>query len=208
MTKEEYIEDHLNEDTELPSQKFVCLSFLTPESIKSDNEFAVRGVKIRGVYNDYESAEKRAKHLRNVDKIFNVYIGEVGKWLAFCDNAEYANEEDYANKELNKLMKNYKEEQEKASTYHEERKQTMVNKANKDVENKKNKQVNKNEDVMLDKTLNSEIDDLDLKNKQQKEEMDKVRQIINDKENEINLLSQEYNKVQEELNNKKEDKKE
>ena len=135
MTEKKNFEiDYLDEDPSLTNQKWVCLSILTPETVKSVEKIFVRGIKIRGVYNTYEEAEKRANSIRNFDSKSNVYIGEVGKWLPFIDNPEYATDENYANKELNKLMKSYREEQEMAKEYHEKRKQEMVDQALKELE--------------------------------------------------------------------------
>ena len=137
--------DYLDEDPLLTNQKYVCVSFLTPNQVKTDKKIEVLGLKIRGVYDTFEEAQKRANKIRNFDPAFNVYVGEVGKWLAFNDDPELAKDEDYSNKELNKLMKNYKEQQERAKDYHEERKQTMIDKATVDKKNNLEKQNDLNE---------------------------------------------------------------
>jgi hypothetical protein len=66
--------DHLNEDEPLTGQKWVCISFLSPEGIKN---CSVRGLKIRGVYDLREDADKRAKELQETDPDFHVFVGEV-----------------------------------------------------------------------------------------------------------------------------------
>jgi hypothetical protein len=48
----------------------------------------------------------------------NVFVGEVGKWLAFDDDPENAKDHDYQNKRLNNIMKGYLENQEKANEFH------------------------------------------------------------------------------------------
>ena len=62
--------DYLTEDKSLPNQKFVCLSFLSPEGVSNCK---IRGLKVRGVYDTYEEASDRAKHLRDLDKYFHVH---------------------------------------------------------------------------------------------------------------------------------------
>ena len=117
--------DYLTEDTLLPTdQKFVCLSFLTDK----ENKTTLSGIKIRGVFATYELGCEHAKKVQAVDPYFNVFVGEMGKWLPFDPNpdSEAVKDSQYANDELNNMMKTYMENQEKAKIYHEQRKQEMV----------------------------------------------------------------------------------
>ena len=94
--------DYLDNDEPINGQKYVCLSILTNKSIKdlssgeivkSDNN--ARGIKIRGVYNTMEEAKKRCEQIRQFDKVFNVFVGEVGAWLPWDDDPETAEEAVY-----------------------------------------------------------------------------------------------------------------
>ena len=78
------------------------------------NEFqtSVRGVKIRGTYNSHKEACMRAKKLQKDDPLHNVYVGQVGYWLPWDPNPNDVEDQEYAEKELNELMKKYKENQE------------------------------------------------------------------------------------------------
>jgi hypothetical protein len=117
--------DLLTEDTLNPSdQKFVCVSFLTDP----DNKSSLSGVKIRGVFDSFDSACAHAKKLQSVDPYFNVFVGDVGKWLPFDPNpdSQLATNSEYANEQLNTMMKAYMENQEKAKLFHEHRKQELV----------------------------------------------------------------------------------
>lgn len=116
--------DYLFEDPPVSNQKFVCISVLTPKNFKE--ETTMHTLKVRGSYDTYEEAKKRADFLRNIDSNINVYVGEVGKWLPFEDNPENAKEHDYQNKRLNSMMKGYLENQEKAKEFHEQRKNEMI----------------------------------------------------------------------------------
>ena len=69
--------DYLTEDKAIPNQKFVCLSFLSPEGVSNCK---IRGLKVRGVYDTYEEASDRAKHLRDLDKYFHVFVVNVVKY--------------------------------------------------------------------------------------------------------------------------------
>ena len=117
--------DYLTEDTLLPDgQKFVCMSFLTDK----ENKTSLSGIKIRGVFPTYESACEHAKNVQNVDPYFNVFVGELGKWLPFdpSPDSESVKNSEYANEQLNGMMKAYLENQEKAKIFHEQRKNEMV----------------------------------------------------------------------------------
>jgi len=119
--------DYLTEDSILPlDQKYVCLSFLTDK----DNKTTLSGIKIRGAFSKYEEACEHCKKLQAIDPAFNVFVGEMGKWLPFDPNpdSQAVKDSEYANEELNKMMKSYLENQEKAKLYHEQRKNEMVRK--------------------------------------------------------------------------------
>jgi hypothetical protein len=214
--------DYLTEDPVLSGQKFVCLSFILPENLKKQDgsSYDVRGIKVRGVFDSMEEAQKRCEIIRKFDSNFHVFVGEVGKWLPWNDNPENAKDEDYANKELNKLMKDYLSEQNKAKEYHELRKQDMVAKALKDLEErkKKNTEVNEtsNKKVAKKKQNNLTNDKLDLLDKldktndeslnktnddlnKQKDELNNAKQIIQDTDDEVKKLKEEMLRLQLEL---------
>jgi hypothetical protein len=119
--------DYLTEDAILPwDQKYVCISFLTDK----ENKTTLSGIKIRGAFNTYSDACDHSKKLQAIDPAFNVFVGEMGKWLPFDPNpdSQAVKDSEYANDELNKMMKGYLENQEKAKIYHEQRKNEMVRK--------------------------------------------------------------------------------
>ena len=77
----------------------------------AENSFrtTVQGLKVRGVYDTYNEALARAKTLQKLDSSFNVYVGQMGFWLPWDpDPMDVANQE-YADDQLNTLMKKYKE---------------------------------------------------------------------------------------------------
>ena len=64
--------DYLKEDEPIVGQKFVCISFISPEGLRNTT---MRGVKIRGSFDTYEEAQKHAKHLQELDPTFHMFIG-------------------------------------------------------------------------------------------------------------------------------------
>ena len=113
--------DYLTEDSILPEgQNFVCISFLTDPN----NKLTLSGIKIRGVFDTIDKASEHAKKIQSVDPAHNVFVGEMGKWLAFDPDAtsQAAGNPEYANEQLNDIMKGYLENQEKSKLFHEERK--------------------------------------------------------------------------------------
>ena len=118
--------DYLTEDTILPEgQKFICISFLSDSTKKS----SLRGIKLRGAFDTIEKASEHAKKLQSIDPAFNVFVGEMGKWLPFDpdpNNSEKVKDSEYANQQLNQMMKAYQENQEKAKMFHEYRKNEKI----------------------------------------------------------------------------------
>jgi hypothetical protein len=159
-------EDYLDEDPIISSQLFVCLSILTPNSVKTpsgeviDTGHKVRAFKIRGVYSTYEKAEKRCEEIRKFDKYHHVFVGEVGKWLPWDDDASNAEDAVYAEPKLNEMMKAYKDSQAKAAEYTEERKM----KAHAEAMKKKKEQEKKSKEVVKSVNQDGLVNDIITKN--------------------------------------------
>lgn len=124
-TKTKHI-DYLREDDIIPNQRYVCISFISPEGIKN---CSIRGLKIRGVFPTKEEADKRAEELQKIDPDFDIYVGEVGKWLPWDPDPNSIKDAVYQEKELNDLVKGYKENQEKAKKMLEQRKEDAIRNA-------------------------------------------------------------------------------
>ena len=87
------------------------------------NEFrtTVRGLKVRGVYASQAEAVARSKKLQRQDTLPNICVGEVGKWLPWDPDPAEVSEQEYAEDQLNTLMKNYKENEESREAFQRER---------------------------------------------------------------------------------------
>jgi len=94
----------------------------------SENSFrtTVQGLKVRGVYASYNEALARAKTLQKLDASFNVYVGQMGFWLPWDpDPMDIANQE-YADDQLNTLMKKYKENETERDEFYSKTKAERV----------------------------------------------------------------------------------
>ncbi|NCA21838.1 MAG: hypothetical protein EBS86_11970, partial [Crocinitomicaceae bacterium] len=99
--------DHLDEDPPIPGQRFVLISFVSPEGVMNCN---IRGVKVRGVYETEVEARRAADKLRKKDKFFDVFVGEIGKWLPWDPDPMKIKEAKYGNKKLDRMMKKVHEQ--------------------------------------------------------------------------------------------------
>jgi len=197
--------DYLTEDTIVPEgQKYVCISFLSDP----ENKTTLNGIKIRGVFSTLEAASEHAKNLQNIDKYFNVFVGEVGKWLPYdpAPTSEQAGSPEYAQEQLNNLMKGYLENQNKAKIFEEKRKVENVRKSlEEQIENSNNniKEVqqkllestdeNKNKNLKERVTfIEKQIKELEEKAKEMKHQEDKLEKKL-EKMSISNKLQQEAN---------------
>ena len=88
------------------------------------NEFrtTVQGLKIRGVFDTYGEAMARAKTLQKLDPSHNIYIAQVGHWVPWDPEPHEIGDMEYADDQLNTLMKKYKENEEKRDEFFAEQK--------------------------------------------------------------------------------------
>ena len=92
----------------------------------SGAQTSVRGVKVRGVYDSKQEAEKRAKDLQVKDRSFNIFVGQVGYWLPWDPQADRVEEEEYLEEELNTLMKEYRKNEVSRDIFYEEQKREQM----------------------------------------------------------------------------------
>jgi hypothetical protein len=98
------------------------------EEFFKQNEFrtTIRGIKVRGVFASEAEAAVRAKKLQRSDPNFNIYMGSVGKWMAWEPEPSKVGEQEYANEQLNTLMKKYRENEDARDTFYNEQKAKRV----------------------------------------------------------------------------------
>jgi hypothetical protein len=98
---------------------------------------SIRGVKIRGVYNTYEEANVRSKVLQRLDSQFDVFVGQVGYWLAWHPDSNKIENCEYLNEDLNTLMKEYKANEQKRDMFYQEQTRQRTQEAREQTERMK-----------------------------------------------------------------------
>ena len=114
----------------------------------NDFRTTVRGLKIRGTYSNKEEAVARSKKLQRLDPTHNIFVGEVGKWLPWDPEPSQVGEQEYAEEELNTLMKKYKENEDAKEVYEREKRTKMMGGSKKPVVGSTNELVSADNSVV------------------------------------------------------------
>jgi hypothetical protein len=118
--------DYLTEDPPIPSQKYALISIVGPNMRQKCD---VWGLKIRGVADSLESAKSLTKRIMKLDKDYDIYTVDIGKFFPLAvEPYDVANVE-YENQQLNDMIKSYLENKEKANEHWHNRKQEMMKEA-------------------------------------------------------------------------------
>jgi hypothetical protein len=132
--------DFLSEDAPLnlqvTKQRYVCISFVSPEGIKNCN---LRSLKIRGVFEEYEQAKNFAANLQKNDPAYHIFVGEMGKWLPWDPSPNSVKDQHYYEDQLQKLHKGYLENREKAKQAESDRKREMIERSVAEASSDRNK---------------------------------------------------------------------
>jgi hypothetical protein len=97
------------------------------EEFFTKNEFrtSIRGLKVRGVTGTHGEAVAMSKKLQRSDTIHNIFLGEVGKWLPWDPKPHQVADQEYAEDQLNTLMKRYKDNEEARDKFVSEQRQEL-----------------------------------------------------------------------------------
>jgi hypothetical protein len=110
----------------------------------------VRGVKVRRIFGDLPEAQTYAKVMQKRYPKDNLYIGKVGAWLPWDPSEHMMPEVEYAEKELNELMRKYKENEVNREIFFEEEKAAKIEAQRKENEERRRKAL---EDAKKDSTV-------------------------------------------------------
>jgi len=97
------------------------------EAFFAKNEFrtSIRGLKVRGVTGTHGEAVAMSKKLQRNDTIHNIFLGEVGKWLPWDPKPHQVQDQEYAEDQLNTLMKRYKDNEDARDKFVSEQRQEL-----------------------------------------------------------------------------------
>jgi hypothetical protein len=88
----------------------------------------VRGVKVRRSFANVEEAQVMAKVFQRKYPKDSIYIGKVGCWLPWDPSEHLMPEVEYAEKELNELMRKYKENESNREIFFAEQREESIKK--------------------------------------------------------------------------------
>jgi hypothetical protein len=96
-------------------------------SYHRDNNFttSIRGIKVRGVFDTIEEAKNRSEFIKKIDNKFNIYIAQMGCWCPWSPNPDCLENQEYAETQLNTLMKEYKKNMTDKDVIFENRKASL-----------------------------------------------------------------------------------
>lgn len=179
ITREEH-----NELLKLVASLKTQVSRFQKEKELEQKKITMYTFKVRGSYEDVDDAQSRIKYLNSIDSNVNIYLAEVGKWCPFDDDPEKAKDAVYKDEELNRLMKGYKENQEKGKRLFEQRKSEMVAKALQDTKEKKEKNKDSDERLIALKEISDKVNSDSSKTKMEDSLLEKEKS-LKDKEEKV-----------------------
>ncbi len=123
-----------------------------------DFQTNVRGVKVRGIYDTQREANVRAQVLQKMDNSFHVYVGQVGYWLPWDPNPNNVEDQEYLNKDLNRLNKEYNKNQAKRDMFYEEQKREKKMAAIQESEERKKKALEEVKEVNVSNNIDTSVE--------------------------------------------------
>lgn len=117
--------DHLEEDIlQVPGQKYALISIVSPTSKQKHDACAL---KIRGVFSTEEEGRTHAEKLSKMDRLFDVFLVDMYKWLPVPPDSEHIGDTVYQDKMLNDIIQGHKEQQMLVKQHFEEQKLNAMN---------------------------------------------------------------------------------
>jgi Family of unknown function (DUF5832) len=103
----------------IPGQNFALISIVT--SNKTDKKC----IKIRGVFETIEEAKQHAQKIAFIDSTYDILVVSLYEWLMIPPEYEKINDQIYMDEQLNTLISEYKENQEKSKIQFDLRKEAL-----------------------------------------------------------------------------------
>lgn len=109
----------------VPGQKFALISIVAPDKTNQryENEHGQCALKIRGVFETKEEAQKHAQSLIRLDPLFDIMLVDLYRWVVIPPDPTALTqvEEIYQEQFLTDLISGHKQEQIKSKQFFEER---------------------------------------------------------------------------------------
>jgi hypothetical protein len=99
----------LHDNPELPGKKFFLVSMISPESNQKSKYY---GLKFHDVCEEWDEANDLAAYYKELDPVFDVLIGTIGKWCPWVFNIDDVKPK-YADEQLNELVSTHREKAKK-----------------------------------------------------------------------------------------------
>lgn len=145
------LDEVVDKDTEkVHGQNYALISVVSPQGDQKHDNICI---KIKGVFNTVEEANKHAEILQKIDSTFDIYVVEMYSWLLVPPDVTLL-EQKHVDSKLNEIIGGHRESQIKSKMYFEERKRELIENIN--IENEERKQENEKikdeENVLVDVT--------------------------------------------------------
>jgi hypothetical protein len=173
----EFIKECLREDATAEKYR-VNFSKVTPEKLvqlyndfKTENDDYLaeelkrvypdvvfeRALKIRGAYKSQNKAQDRINFLKKYDRIHNIYMCEVGKWVPYNPPAAAIENHETSNVHLNRMLAEKRKNQTEAKEFYERERQERIKQCA-EVADERNKKIRDNDfDAIIAEHCEQEI---------------------------------------------------
>jgi hypothetical protein len=117
------LDENVDKDNEkLSGQNYALISVVSPSSDQKCDNICL---KIKGVFNNLEEANKHAEMLQKINSTFDIYVVEMYSWLLVPPDPELI-EQKHVDLTLNEIISGHRESQLKAKMHFEERKRELL----------------------------------------------------------------------------------
>ena len=131
------LDENVDKDNEkLSGQNYALISVVSPQGKQQSDNICL---KIKGVFNKLEEANKHAEILQKLESTFDIYVVEMYSWLLVPPDPTLI-EQKHVDLKLNEIIGGHRESQLKAKMHFEERKKELLE--NIKIENDKRKEEN------------------------------------------------------------------
>jgi len=114
------------DEMKVSGQNYALISLVSPQSNQKNDSCCI---KIRGVFNTLDDANKRAEMVQKIDSTFDVYVVEMYSWLLVPPDPELI-EQKHIDSKLNEIIGGHRESQLSAKMHFEERKRDLMSNIN------------------------------------------------------------------------------